>query len=110
MSFFGALAVSLAACGFAEEQQRPNACGEAGQHRAGAPDKNTNQDQPFARSAISEITKKRRGQEVAEHEGSIDAPGLGITAHVQFIPQSWKNGGDDLPIEIIEQVEPGQNE
>jgi len=65
-------------------------------------------NQPAARHPVTEIAKDRRGQEIAEHEGRSDVARL-FVAKMQLGLQRRQHGGEQLPVEVVEEVQPGEH-
>ncbi len=91
------------------DKQRAQRGRKAGQHGSQAPDEDAQGNQPFARRAIPQVAKERRGDKVSEHEGREQAPCLAIgQAHGAL--DRGQDRRQDVTIDVINQIEPGQDE
>ena len=82
---------------------------EPRQDCAHTPYTNAGGDEPFARAAVAQPAKDRRGEEVADHERRHEPPGLTVV-DVEIFLQRRQHRGEHEAVEVIEQVEAGEDE
>src|SRR5207244_12599827 len=73
------------------------------------PNENSGGDEPVARRPIAQITENGRRNEVAEHERGDNPSGITVV-DVQVRLQRGEHRGEDKAVQIIEQVQTGQDE
>ena len=92
-----------------EEQEQHQIGRPARKRRAQAPDRDAGGDQALARQAVAQVAEERRGEKVAEQEGEIEAAQLAV-GKVQLPLDRGQDRGRDLPVEVVEEVDPGQRQ
>src|ERR1035437_1996772 len=78
------------------------------QQRAEPPDNPARRDQPPARPTVAEVAKDGRREKITEHERRADCAGLLVT-EPELLLERGQHRGEELGIEVIEQVQPSQH-